>query len=111
MALKNDKKQVYARKAEIIQAIAHPIRLEIIEFLSLSPQCVCNIVEQVQAGRSNISRHLSLMLKAGVLDCRKDGLNVIYSIKTPCILKFISCIEQVVKEKIQSDAAVLQALE
>lgn len=110
MALKNDKKQLYQRKAEIIQAIANPIRLEIVEFLSQGPQCVCNIVEQVQAGRSNISRHLSLMLKAGVLDCRKEGLNVIYSIKTPCILKFISCIEQAVKEKIQSDAAILQAL-
>ena len=104
-------KKFYELKAEIIQAAAHPIRLAVIEFLSKGEQCVCDIVEHVGAQRSNVSRHLSVMVKAGVLESRKDGLKVIYSLRTPCILKFLSCVEQVLKERIAKEAAMLKSLQ
>jgi len=106
----NKTKQLYQLKAEIIQAAAHPLRLAIIDFLSDGEQCVCDIVEHVAAQRSNVSRHLSVMLKAGVLACRKDGLKMIYSLKTPCIVKFLGCVEQALKERMKSQATLLRNL-
>ena len=103
--------ELYQLKAEIIQAAAHPLRLAIIDFLSQGEQCVCDITEHVDAQRSNVSRHLSIMLKSGILECRKEGLKVIYSLKTPCILNFLSCVNNVLKEKMTSQAAVLAQLE
>jgi len=103
-------RKFYELKAEIIHAVAHPIRLAIIEFLSQGEQCVCDIVDHVGARRSNVSRHLSVMLKAGVVDCRKDGLKVIYSLQTPCILNFLSCVNQVLRERMESNAALLKKL-
>ncbi|MBE0536197.1 MAG: winged helix-turn-helix transcriptional regulator [Phycisphaerae bacterium] len=100
----------YELKAEIIQATAHPIRLAVIEFLSKGEQCVCDIVEHVGAQRSNVSRHLSVMTKAGVLESRKEGLKVIYSLQTPCILGFLACVEEVLKERIGKEAALLKSL-
>ncbi|MCD6297072.1 MAG: winged helix-turn-helix transcriptional regulator [Deltaproteobacteria bacterium] len=105
-----DTKKFLELKAEIIQAAAHPIRLAVIEFLSQGEQCVCDIVEHAGAKRSNVSRHLSVMLKAGVVDCRKDGLRMIYFLKTPCIMNFLSCVSQVLREKMESDTALLQKL-
>jgi len=109
--MQNKTKRIYELKAEIIQAAAHPIRLAVIEFLSKGEQCVCDIVEHVGAQRSNVSRHLSVMVRAGVLESRKEGLKVIYSLQTPCILKFLSCVDQVLKEKIGKEAALLSSLE
>jgi len=109
--LDNGTKELYQLKAEIIQAAAHPLRLAMIDFLSHGEQCVCDITEHVNAQRSNVSRHLALMLKAGILECRKEGLKVIYSLKTPCILNFLSCVNNVLKEKMASQAAVLAQLE
>ncbi len=104
------KKRVLEMKSEIIQAAAHPIRLAIIEYLEGGEQCVCDIVLHVDAQRSNVSRHLALMLKAGVLECRKDGLKVFYQLKTPCILKFLSCVDQVLRERIEGEMDLLKSV-
>jgi ArsR family transcriptional regulator len=103
-------KRVYRLKAEVIQAVAHPIRLAIAEFLQDGEQCVCDIAAHVGAQRSNVSRHLAVMLKAGILDCRKDGLKVIYTLKTPCVLRFLSCVTQVLREQAEDARAVLRRL-
>jgi len=103
-------KKLYELKAAVIQAAAHPIRLAVIEYLSEGEQCVCDIVEHVGAGRSNVSRHLSVMVNAGVLDSRKEGLKVMYSLRTPCILKFLACVEDVVMQRINGEAAVVRSM-
>ena len=103
-------KRLYELKAEIIQAAAHPLRLAIIEFLVGGEQCVCDIVDHVGAQRSNVSRHLSVMLNAGVVGSRKDGLKMIYSLKTPCIVKFLGCVEETLKERMKSQATLLKKL-
>jgi len=103
-------KRLYQLKAEMIQAAGHPIRLAILDFLKDGEQCVCDIAEHVGAKRSNVSRHLAVMLKAGVVDCRKDGLRVMYSLKTPCILEFLACVTNALRERIESDKALLQRL-
>jgi len=106
-----DTKRFYELKAEIIQAAGHPIRLAIIELLSRGEQCVCDIVEHVGAQRSNVSRHLSVMLNAGVLECRKDGLKVIYKLRTPCIVNFLACVDQALRERMRREAAILKKLQ
>jgi len=98
-------------KAEIIQAAAHPLRLAIIEYLGKGERCVCDIVDHVDAQRSNVSRHLALMLKAGVLECRKEGLKVFYRIKTTCILDFLACVDRVLRERVEGDASLLSAMD
>ncbi len=105
-----DTRRCYQLKAEIIQAAGHPIRLAIIEFLSQGEQCVCDIVEHVGAQRSNVSRHLSVMLRAGVLESRKDGLKVIYRLRIPCILSFLGCVDQALRERTRQEAVLLKTL-
>jgi DNA-binding transcriptional ArsR family regulator len=106
-----DTNRFYQLKAEIIRAAGHPIRLAIIEFLSQGEQCVCDIVEHVGMQRSNVSRHLSVMLKAGVLESRKDGLKVIYKLRTPCIVNFLACVDQALRERMRREASLLKKLQ
>jgi DNA-binding transcriptional ArsR family regulator len=111
MTVNADTKRFYELKAEIVQAAAHPIRLAIIEFLSQGERCVCDIVEHVGAQRSNVSRHLSVMLKAGVLESRKDGLKVMYRLRTPCIIKFLACVDQALRERMRQEAGLFKKLQ
>jgi len=105
------RERILEMKVEIIQAAAHPIRLAVIEYLGQGERCVCDIVEHVSAQRSNVSRHLALMLKSGVLECRKEGLKVFYKLKTPCLLDFLGCVEKALRERVEGDAALLQAMQ
>ena len=98
-------------KAEVIAAAAHPIRLAVLEFLRDGEQCVCDIADHVGAQRSNVSRHLAVMVRAGVLEARRDGLRMMYSLRTPCILGFLACVAEVLREHAAANAAVLEKLE
>ena len=104
------KRLLFQKQAQVAQAIGHPLRLEIIDFLKDGEQCVCDIAEQIGAERSNVSRHLSVMVAAGVLEYRKEGLKVIYRLKCPCILDFFTCIAGVLKQQAKDDREILKVL-
>ncbi|MHC4460207.1 MAG: ArsR/SmtB family transcription factor [Planctomycetota bacterium] len=105
-----EKQLLFQKQAEIAKAIAHPLRIAIIDFLKDGEQCVCDIAEHIGSERSNVSRHLSVMVSAGVLEYRKEGLKVIYRLKTPCILDFFSCIAGVLKQQAKDNERLLAAL-
>ena len=107
-----DKKKMFLfeKQADIIKAIAQPYRIAIVDFLKDGEQCVCDIAEHIGAERSNVSRHLSVMVSAGILEYRKEGLNVIYSLKTPCILAFFDCITNCIKEQAKENQKLLKTI-
>ena len=108
--LSKKKQRIFEKQAQITKAIAHPLRIAILDFLKDGPQCVCDIADHIGSERSNVSRHLSVMTNAGVLASRKEGLKVIYTLKTPCILDFFSCISGVLKQQAKENQRLLKAL-
>ena len=108
--LDKGKKLLFEKQAEIAKAIAHPLRIAIIDFLKDGEQCVCDIAEFVGSERSNVSRHLSVMVRAGILECRKEGLKVLYRLKAPCILQFFSCITGVLRQQAKENEKLLKAM-
>jgi DNA-binding transcriptional ArsR family regulator len=105
------KYQLYEKQAQVVQAVAHPLRIAILDFLVDGPQCVCDIAEHIGSERSNVSRHLAVMLNAGLLEQRKEGLNMIYKVKTPCLFKFLSCVSGILKEQIEDSKKLASLLE
>ena len=94
-----DQQDLYELQAEVIKAVAHPVRIAIVDFLRDQEQCVCDIVTRVGAQRSNVSRHLAVMVNAGVLSFRKEGLKVIYKLETCCMPEFLGCVAKVVEQR------------
>jgi ArsR family transcriptional regulator len=80
-------------KAEVFKAMGHPLRLGVIEFLGNDEKCVCEIVDHVGTGVSNVSKHLSVLKKAGIIKDRRDGLRIMYRLTMPCALDFAGCVE------------------
>ena len=108
--LKKNERMLFEGQAEVAKAVAHPLRIAIIDFLRNGPQCVCDIAEHIGAERSNVSRHLSVMVNAGVLESHKEGLKVIYKLRTPCILDFFSCITDVLRKQAKENEKLLKTI-
>jgi len=108
--LDKDKQMLFEKQAEIAKAIAHPLRIAIVNFLKDGEQCVCDIAEYTGSERSNVSRHLAVMTSAGLLDYRKEGLKVIYRLKCTCIVDFFSCVTSVLKQQAEDNEKLLAAL-
>ncbi len=108
--LSKRKQLLFEKQAEIAKAIAHPLRIAVVNFLKDGEQCVCDIAEHVGSERSNVSRHLSVMRNAGLLEYRKEGLKVIYRLKCACIVDFFSCVSSVLKQQAKDSEKLLKAL-
>ena len=94
-----DKKRLakYEARAKIIKALAHPARLLIVDELSAEGErCVCELTELIGTDMSTVSRHLTVLKAAGLVDDEKRGKMVFYRLQVKCILNFFDCIESVV---------------
>ncbi len=67
--------------AEVLKAVAHPIRLKIVELLEPGEMCVGDIVETLGGKQAITSQQLNMMKAKGVLSCRRDGAGVYYRIE------------------------------
>jgi DNA-binding transcriptional ArsR family regulator len=105
-----ESKRMFKLMADVISAAGHEIRLAILDYLKDGEKCVCDIADHVEANRSNVSRHLAVMLNAGLVGQRKDGLKMMYSLKTPCILNITKCVIGVLRERAQETSEILGRL-
>ncbi|MGB3119189.1 MAG: metalloregulator ArsR/SmtB family transcription factor [Verrucomicrobiales bacterium] len=86
------------RRVTLIKALAHPSRLAIAEALQDGERCVCDLRELVGSDLSTVSKHLTVMREAGLLELEKRGLNVYYRLKCPCLLSFFECVDALVPD-------------
>lgn len=95
-------------RADIIKAMGHPTRLFIIEELSRGERCVCELRDLVDADVSTVSKHLSVLKVAGLVEDDKRGLQVFYRLRVPCILNFFGCVENVLQENARRQRALVE---
>jgi len=87
----------FEARARIVKAMAHATRLFIVDELSRGERCVCELTDMVGADTSTVSKHLSILKSAGIVQDDKRGSRVFYSLRVPCVLKFFSCVESVLE--------------
>ena len=85
-------KKVAEHVAEVMKAVAHPVRLQIIELLEAKELCVGDIVKAVGGKQAITSQQLNMMRDKGVLSSRRDGAKVYYRIENKNIIRLLRCI-------------------
>jgi ArsR family transcriptional regulator len=86
-------------KARIFKALGHPVRLALVEHLALGARCVCELVPLVPGRQATTSRHLAVLVSAGVLQRRREGVRMIYELVVPCILRAMPCVMEALKQR------------
>lgn len=81
------------QRAAVFKALGHPARLQIVEILGSGERCVCDLVDAVGSGWSTVSRHLTVLKAAGILEDEKRGLQVFYRLALPCVNTFADCLD------------------
>ena len=90
----------FKAQAQVFKALAHPGRLLMVDELSRGERCVCELAAMVGSEMPTISRHLSQLKNAGIVDDEKRGAQVFYRLVTPCVMNFFQCVASV-REKCQ----------
>ena len=85
----------YKRRAAILKALAHPARLLIVDELAeAGERCVCELTELVGADMSTVSRHLTQLRNAGIVEDDRRGAKVFYRLCFPCLRTLFECLSQ-----------------
>lgn len=87
--------QVFELHAELLKALAHPRRLEIIQLLRDQELSVTDIYEMLDLPQANISQHLMVLRDAGVVATQRDGKQIIYSLAHPKIVEASDALREV----------------
>ena len=88
-------KEDFMARAQVMKALAHHSRLMMVEELSRGERCVCDLQTLIGHDISTVSKHLSILKNAGILEDEKRGKQVFYRLRVPCVLNFFHCVDSV----------------
>lgn len=78
--------------ADQFRILAEPMRLRLLHSLQPGERTVSDLVGITGAAQANVSKHLSILMKAGMVGRRKEGLNAFYSITNPAIFELCNLV-------------------
>jgi ArsR family transcriptional regulator len=93
-------KSVSDLRVKILSALSDPTRLDLLEYLSGGERCVCEILPAFNRSQSTISKHLSILYEAGIVDRRIYGKRTLYCIKNPRIFDLIKDVDAIALDQI-----------
>lgn len=103
-------KKIYELHANICKALAHPIRMEIIDILKTKEMSFSKLLEIIGGAKSNLSQHLSSMVSKGILLQRKEGINVYYKLSSKKVSTACHIMREVLIENLKKQNEILNKM-
>ena len=104
------RRAVYQMKADFFRILGHPVRVRILELLRDGERTVGDLQLQLQMDSSGTSQHLGVLRKHGILDGRRDGTSVYYTVRDPRIFQLLEVSKQILTSSLTESQAVLGEL-
>lgn len=91
-------KTLFHLHAEVCKTLSHAKRLEIINLLGNKEMSAGEIVNKMKIAKANVSQHLAVMRKAGILETRREGVTIYYRISSPKVIQACNLMREVLVE-------------
>jgi len=94
-------------QAEFCKAMAHPVRLQIIDMLKHRDVAVHDLAEEIGVSQANLSQHLAVLRAKGVVRAERRGADVVYSLANRKIVDACILIREILSEQVNHQQAVI----
>jgi Predicted transcriptional regulators len=108
---RDDPERLRQFKAEFFKALAHPMRIGILEFLRDGPHSVGEIQEATGAAGSSISQQLAVLRGRGIVVAERDGTTVRYEVAEAEIYALLDAARQIFYAHLSDNAELLRLVE
>jgi DNA-binding transcriptional ArsR family regulator len=98
-------------KAEFFKAISHPARIKILELLRSGELSVTELQERLGIEPSSVSQNLSVLRNKKIVDSRKVGTSVFYSVHDPAVFDLLDAARRIFNNQLQDTRTTLEQLE
>ncbi|MDX2216694.1 MAG: metalloregulator ArsR/SmtB family transcription factor [Oculatellaceae cyanobacterium bins.114] len=96
--------EVVQQVAEYFGVLSEPMRLRILNVLRDGEKCVQDLVEETATSQANVSKHLKVMLQAGILTRRSVGTSAYYSVEDDLIFELCKLVCDRLATRIEQQA-------
>ncbi|MGB3903737.1 MAG: metalloregulator ArsR/SmtB family transcription factor [Anaerolineae bacterium] len=100
----------YRLQARMVKALAHPTRLRILALLRGGERCACDFGPLLGLGQPNVSQHLGILRKAHVVNTRRDGVRIMYSLADERMIEVLDTLGRITRDQFVEAAAALGAV-
>ena len=102
---------IYQVKAEFFKTLAHPARIRVLELLRDGERSVGELIPEVGLEASHLSQQLGILRRANVLQSRKEGSTVLYTVTDPRIFELLEVAKAILTSTLAESRELLAELE
>lgn len=95
----------------MFQALAHPTRVHVVEALARGTRSVSDLTHEIGVEQANLSQHLSVLRAKGIVTSRKEGNQVLYSLRDPLLAEVLASMKQVFQNHLEESLDMLRTME
>lgn len=101
---------LYQLKAEFFKTLGHPVRIRVLELLSVREHAVAEMLPEVGVEAASLSQQLAVLRKANLVATRREGSNVFYSLTHPQIAELLRVARGILSGVLEGQAELLADL-
>ncbi|NET09399.1 MAG: helix-turn-helix transcriptional regulator [Symploca sp. SIO2B6] len=102
--------EVMQQVAEYFSVLGEPMRLRLLHLLRDEEKCVQDLVAETATSQANVSKHLKVMLQAGILERRTEGTSAYYRVEDELIFELCSLVCDRLATRIEEQAQHFRSL-
>ncbi len=103
-------RQIFEMQCQICKAMAHAARLEIVELLSQKDRTASALLDELETSKANLSKHMAILIQAGIVEQRRAGRQVIYSLPHPEIHEACSIMRSILYQRLRRGEKLADAI-
>ena len=97
-------------KAELFKALAHPVRVQALEQIVAKERAVSELASSLGIEISHLSKQLGILRKAGVVDTRREGTTIYYSVRDPRLAEIFAVARELIVANLEVAHTLLASL-
>ena len=101
---------LYQAKAEFFKTLGHPARIRVLELLAEREHAVGEMLPEVGVEATNLSQHLAVLRRAGLVTYRKEGSTVYYALTSPQVAELLAVARRILTEMLAGQEELLAEL-
>ena len=101
---------LYQLKAEFFKTLGHPVRIRVLELLSIREHAVSELLGEIEVEPANLSQQLAVLRRAGLVKTRREGSAVYYSLTGPRVSELLAVARSILTGVLSGQVELLEDL-
>jgi len=102
--------KIFQMQCDICKALGHPLRLAIVNRLNAGEAAAADLIGDLEISKANLSKHVSLLVRNGIVECRRDGRQLFYRLTDPEIHKACAIMRSILYRRLKAGEKLASAI-